>query len=101
MSQDVSRCIFFNRKRIVPLNIDGRTYYRTPEACSKTGISRATLFRWLKAGILEKRFKDRRGWGIFTEEDLDKIRAEAKRIEIQYVEVKNNMLVIGHRKDQT
>ena len=69
----------------MPLNIDGRTYYRTLEACAKIGISRATLFRWLKAGILEKRFKDRRGWGIFTEEDIDIILAEAKRIKVQYI----------------
>ena len=68
----------------MPIEIDGQTYYRTSESCKKTGISRATLFRWLKAGILEKRYKDRRGWRIFTEEDLDKIRVEAKRIEVEY-----------------
>ena len=68
----------------MPIEIDGQTYYRTSESCKKTGISRATLFRWLKAGILEKRYKDRRGWRIFTEEDLNKIRAEAQRIEVEY-----------------
>jgi len=69
----------------MPIEIGGQTYYRTNEACAKIGIGRATLFRWLKAGILEKRFKDRRGWGIFTEDDLKKIGAEAKRIQVQYV----------------
>jgi len=69
----------------MPVQIDGQTYYRTTEACSRIGIGRATLFRWLKAGILEKRFKDRRGWGIFTEDDLRKIGAEAKRIQVQYI----------------
>ena len=68
----------------MPIEIDGQTYYRTSESCKKTGISRATLFRWLEAGILEKSYKDRRGWRIFTEEDLNKIRAEAKRIEVEY-----------------
>ena len=67
------------------IEIDGQTYYGTSESCKKTGISRATLFRWLKMGILEKHYKDRRGWRIFTEEDLNKIRAEAKRIEVEYV----------------
>ena len=69
----------------MPIEIDGQTYYGTSESCKKTGISRATLFRWLKVGILEKHYKDRRGWRIFTEEDLNKIRAEAKRIEVEYV----------------
>jgi predicted site-specific integrase-resolvase len=69
----------------VPIRIDGHVYYRTSEACARTGISRATLFRWLKAGILEKRLKDRRGWGIFTEEDLDRIRAEAGKVRVEYL----------------
>ncbi len=69
----------------MPIEIDGHRYYRTTEACARTGISRATLFRWLKAGVLEKRLKDRRGWGIFTDEDLQRIRAEARRIQVEYV----------------
>jgi excisionase family DNA binding protein len=68
----------------VSIEIDGQVYYRTSEACKKTGVSRATLFRWLKAGILEKYHKDRRGWRIFREEDLNKIRAEARKIEVEY-----------------
>jgi predicted site-specific integrase-resolvase len=68
----------------VSMEINGQMYYRTSEACKKAGISRATLFRWLKLGILEKHYKDRRGWRIFTEEDVNKIRAEAKRIKVEY-----------------
>ncbi len=68
----------------MPVEINGQTYYRTSEACAKTGVSRATLFRWLKAGILEKSYRDRRGWRIFTEDDLSKIQAEARRIEVVY-----------------
>jgi excisionase family DNA binding protein len=68
----------------VAIEIDGRMYYKTSEACKKTGISRATLFRWLKVGILEKYHKDRRGWRIFREEDLNKIRAEATKIKVEY-----------------
>ena len=66
------------------IEIDGQVYYRTSEACKKTGVSRATLFRWLKAGILEKYHNDRRGWRIFREEDLTKIRVEARKIKVEY-----------------
>ena len=62
------------------IEINGQIYYRTLEACKKTGISRATLLRWLKDGILEKPHRDRRGWRMFTEGDLDKIQAEATRM---------------------
>lgn len=67
----------------MPIEINGQMYYRTAEACKKTGISRATLFRWLKGGILEKSLRDRRGWRLFTESDLDKIQAEATRMEVE------------------
>ncbi len=68
----------------MPIEINGQTYYRTSEACAKAGVSRATLFRWLKAGILKPSYRDRRGWRIFTEDDLSKIQAEASRIEVEY-----------------
>jgi len=67
----------------MPIEIDGQKYYRTSEACAKAGVSRATLFRWLKAGILEKSYRDRRGWRIFTEDNLSKIQAEATRIKVE------------------
>jgi DNA-binding transcriptional MerR regulator len=67
----------------MPVEIGGRIYYRTSEACRETGISRATLFRWLKVGIIEELHKDRRGWRMFTEDDLVKIRAEARQIKVE------------------
>ena len=68
----------------MPIQINGETYYRTSETCRKAGVSRATLYRWLKGGILEKSYKDRRGWRIFTEGDLNRIREEATRVEVEY-----------------
>jgi len=67
----------------MPIEINGQTYYRTSEACQKTGISRATLLRWLKDGILEKAHRDRRGWRMFTQGDLNRIQAEATRIKVE------------------
>jgi hypothetical protein len=70
---------------IMPREIDGMRYYEATEVCKKAGISRPTLFRWLKRGLLINLHRDRRGWRLFTEEDLNKIRAEATRIEIDHV----------------
>jgi excisionase family DNA binding protein len=69
----------------VAIEINGQTFYRTSEACAKMGISRATLFRWLRQGILKRSHRDRRGWRLFTEDDLTKIRTEATKIYIQYI----------------
>lgn len=66
------------------IEINGQVYYRTAEACARTGISRATLFRWLKAGILKETHRDRRGWRMFTENDLDLLRKEAITVRVEY-----------------
>ena len=65
------------------IEIEGQIYYKTLETCKKTGISRPTLFRWLKLGILKKYYKNHRGWRLFTEEDLNIIRAEARKIRVE------------------
>jgi DNA-binding transcriptional MerR regulator len=67
------------------IKINGQVYYRTTEACAKAGISRSTLFRWLRVGVLEKTRRDYRGWHTFTEQDLDLLKKEAEMIKIEYV----------------
>ena len=62
------------------VKIKGNIFYRTAEVYKKIGISRATLMRWLKKGIIEEPLKDRRGWRLFTENDLNRIQTEANRI---------------------
>jgi len=65
----------------MPNVIHGNTYYRTKEACAIVGIGRATLFRWIKNGLVtEPSYRDRRGWRLFTEEDIKAIQAESNRI---------------------
>ena len=65
----------------MPINVDGQTYYTSTEACKKAGIGKSTFLRWVKAGIIEDVTNaDRRGWRLFTEEDISRIKAEATRI---------------------
>jgi excisionase family DNA binding protein len=65
----------------MPVMVNGQTYYRTAEVCRIVGISRTTFFRWLKDGVSkEAEHRDRRGWRLFTEDELDRFKAEANRI---------------------
>lgn len=65
----------------MPVTVSGRKYYRTAEVCRMVGISRTTLFRWLTEGVFnEPEHRDRRGWRLFTEEEVGKMEAEANRI---------------------
>ena len=63
----------------MPIAINGETYYRTAEVCYIVGISRSTLFRWLREGLFaDVKNCDRRGWRLFTEDDLERLRAERR-----------------------
>ncbi len=63
------------------IRINDQTYYRTSEACQRAGISKATLFRWFKAGILEDVVRrDRKNWRLFTQDDINRIKSEATRV---------------------
>ena len=62
----------------MPSAINGKVYYRTNEVCRIVGISRNTFFRWLREGsFADVEIVDRRGWRLFTEEDLERLKAEA------------------------
>lgn len=64
----------------MPVRIDGRTYYRTAEVCRMVGISRNTLFRWLKTGVArEATGRDRRGWRLFSRNQIEEIKTEVNR----------------------
>ena len=66
----------------MPVKIDGKEYFRTNEACKRAGISRATLFRWLKNGVFnDVSHKDRRGWRLFTNDDIERLKKEANKID--------------------
>ena len=62
------------------MTIDSNRYYRTAEACKLAGISKITYQRWIREGqIPDVALRDRRGWRLFTEDDLLKLKTEANR----------------------
>ncbi|MBT4513373.1 MAG: MerR family transcriptional regulator [Chloroflexi bacterium] len=66
----------------MPMIVDSKTYYRTTEACQMANISRSTLFRWLKEGVIRCNVsRDRNCWRLFTDDDVQNVTAEAARIE--------------------
>lgn len=66
----------------MPVKINGQTYYRTAEVCLMVGIGKSTLFRWIKEGIMEEaEHRDRRGWRLFTESEIDRVKKEVNGIQ--------------------
>ena len=65
----------------MPVAIKGQSYYRTAEVCLAAGIGKSTLFRWMREGIIkEAKYRDRKGWRLFTEDEIDELMAEVNRI---------------------
>lgn len=62
----------------MPVEIDGKNYYWVFEVCREARVSRSTLLRWLKRGVIQEPIKDRRGWRIFSEEDMKRIKTEVE-----------------------
>lgn len=66
----------------MPVKIENRVYYRTAEVCQAAGISKTTLFRWLKEGYLGKsKRRDIRGWRLFTKQEIDSLLARINQID--------------------
>ena len=74
------------------IEIDGKTYYRTAEVCRIVGISRSTFFRWLREGsFTDVRNVDRRGWRLFTEDDLGRLKAEVNKIRLNNSKIERKL----------
>ena len=64
------------------------------EALEKIGISRRTWFRWLKENIVEDvAHKDRKGWRLFTEEDIARISSFAYNLKMPLNKDEPNSIV--------
>ena len=68
----------------MPITLHGQTYYRTMEVCRIVGISKNTLFRWMKKGMFERQqYRDGRGWRLFTQSQVDALKARTQQVSIQ------------------
>ena len=64
------------------LNIGDNKYYQTNEACQIAGITKNTFFRWVEKGVFrDVTLRDRRGWRLFTQADMERLKAEANKVQ--------------------
>ena len=68
--------------------INGHKYYTTAEASQLAGTSRNTFLRWVREGLFsDVPTRDRRGWRLFNDEELSRLKNEVNKI---YIEDKNS-----------
>jgi excisionase family DNA binding protein len=65
----------------MPVKINGKEFYRTAEACRMVGTSKNTFLRWVRDGVFpDVELRDRRGWRLFSNDDLNRLKCEVNRI---------------------
>lgn len=65
----------------MPIELNGEIYYYTAEACRLAGTSKNTFLRWVKDGQYpDVKLLDRRGWRLFTEDELEMLKAEVNKV---------------------
>lgn len=53
------------------------TTYSTEQAAEAAGISKSTLLRWIKHGVVPEVRRDRNNWRVFTRKDIQLIKKVA------------------------
>lgn len=67
----------------MPIRLNNRMYFRTAESCALAGVTKNTFLRWVKNGnIPDVRFRDRRGWRLFTKSELERLKTKANEVHI-------------------
>lgn len=55
-------------------DVSKKKLYKTNEVCEMFDISRATLFRWEREGLISGPPRDWRNWRLYTAENVEQIR---------------------------
>lgn len=74
---DIVKHIHPFRERFGMTRVRKPRQYTTDEAAKRIGCSRSTLLRWFREGKVADVARDRRGWRIFSDEDIIRIRGWA------------------------
>jgi hypothetical protein len=76
----------------MPIKINGSEYYRTNEACTLAGITKNTFLRWVaNKTYADVSQRDRRGWRLFTREDVERLSREVNKVRIEFVKQKKEL----------
>ena len=61
------------------METESKMAFSAHQVAEIAGISKNTLLRWLKQGKVPEVCRDRNGWRIFQQEDVDRVCAYAQR----------------------
>lgn len=56
------------------MQVNSRKRYKTIEVCELFDVSRATLFRWEREGLISGPTRDWRNWRLYTAQQIKEIK---------------------------
>ena len=55
-------------------HLNARKFYKTNQVCKLFDVSRATLFRWEREGLISGPQRDWRNWRIYSTQNIKEIK---------------------------
>jgi hypothetical protein len=66
----------------MPIEIEGRKFYRIGEACFEAGANRSTVLRWIRENKFEDvSYRDLNGWRLFSEKDVNRLKTRTHKLQ--------------------
>ncbi len=66
----------------MPVTMSGKTYYFSAEACEMACTNRNTYLRWVRENkFTDVVHRDRNGWRLFTEDDVQRLKSKVNKIQ--------------------
>ena len=66
----------------MPVTMNGKTYYFSAEACEMACTNRNTYLRWVRDNkFTDVVHRDRNGWRLFTEDDVQRLKSKVNKIQ--------------------
>jgi DNA-binding transcriptional MerR regulator len=67
--------MLLNKQKTAGSKTKAKPKYKTQDICSLFDISKATLFRWEREGLISNVSRDWRNWRLYNEKNVQAIRA--------------------------
>lgn len=65
--------------------VNDNRYYTMHEVCSRLGVSKSTLFRWIKKDPdFDAQYRDRNGWRLYSEDEIERLDEAYNRLYPRY-----------------
>jgi CheY-like chemotaxis protein len=75
-------------------NMSEQKFYSSKEVCDDLQISKSTLFKWEREGLITRVRRDWRGWRLYDQHNIEEIKRNIERQKMQDVGNRSNLILV-------